>query len=237
MNSTPLKTLAATTAVATTAYLVKGRPWMQRWGATRDEIDRELPGDDLVPDPNMNVTRAITITATPAEIWPWLLQIGQGRGGFFSYDWLENLFKLDIHTLDQIRPELQDLKVDDFVPFAAQEGVGMMVIRLEPERALVLFAPDPHYAEAIQQQVEAPDFEMEASWAFVLHPVDTEHTRLIVRFRMSNTAGPLAAGLVNAILEPAHFIMERKMLYGIKERAERLHTSRGPRLLDRAKAA
>lgn len=229
MNTAPLKALAATTALATTAYWIKARPWMQRWGATDAEIERGLPGDDLVAEPEMNVTRAITIDASPAEVWPWLLQIGQGRGGFFSYDWLENLFKLDIHTLDEIRPELQGLQVDDFVPFAAQEGIGMMVARLEPERALVLFAPDPRYAESIQQQADEPDFEMEASWAFVLEPLGDECTRLIVRFRMSSTAGPVAAGLVTTALEPAHFIMERKMLYGIKERAERLHASHLPR--------
>lgn len=222
MRKMPVGLLAVTTAsaAATAAYCTKIRPWMQHWGTSGDEGSRELPGDTLISEPVMNVTRAITIEATPAEIWPWLLQIGQDRGGFYSYDWLENLFKLDIHTLDEIRPELQGLQVNDFVPFAAQEGMGMMVAELEPERALVLFAPDPRYAEALQQQADEPEFEMEASWAFVLEPLNERQTRLIVRFRVSTTACQAVSTAFTSLLEPAHFIMERKMLYGIKERAE-----------------
>jgi len=224
MTRRPLGLLAATaaaTAAATTTYCLVVRPWMTRWGATESELEQVLPGDDLLSDPAMSVTRAITIEATPAVIWPWLVQIGQGRGGFYSYDWLENLFKLDIHTADDVIPELQDLKVDDFISFAPQDGAGMRVAAIDPERSLVLFAPDPHFAEALQQQAEEPGFEMECSWAFVLEPVDEGQTRLIVRFRMSTTADPVPAGIFSGVLEPVHFIMERKMLLGIKERVER----------------
>jgi hypothetical protein len=228
MTRKPIGLLAATaaTAAATTTYCLVVRPWMTRWGATDQELEQVLPGDDLLSDPAMSITRAITIEATPAEIWPWLVQIGQGRGGFYSYDWLENLFKLDIHTADDVIPELQDLKVDDFISFAPQEGAGMMVASIEHERSLVLLAPDPHFAEALQQQAEEPGFEMEGSWAFVLEPVDDVSTRLIVRLRISHTPSPVAAALLTTLLEPTHFIMERKMLQGIKERVERDRASR-----------
>ena len=118
-------------------------------------------------------------------------------------------------------PEYQDLEVDDFVAFAPQNGAGMMVAAIETERALVLFAPDPHFAEALQQQADEPGFEMEGSWAFVLEPLDEQTTRLIVRLRINHTPSALASTLITTLLEPTHFIMERKMLKGIKDRVER----------------
>lgn len=225
MTRTPVGFLAATAAAATTTYCLAVRPWMTRWGATEQETQRTLPGDELLSNPDMTVTRAITINGTPADIWPWLLQIGQDRGGFYSYDWLENLFGLDIHTADDIVPEYQDLEVDDFVAFAPQNGAGMMVAAIEPERALVLFAPDPHFAEALQQQANEPGFEMEGSWAFVLEPLDEQSTRLIVRLRINHSPSALASTLITTLLEPTHFIMERKMLKGIKDRVERSRTA------------
>ena len=98
------------------------RSWYNRWGATADEIGRALPGDDLVPTPRQRYTRAITINASSDAIWPWLAQMGQGRGGLYSYDWLENLIGCDIHSVDWIVPAFQDLQVGDAVRLG-QKGI------------------------------------------------------------------------------------------------------------------
>lgn len=197
------------------------RPWMLRWGTREDESRRTLPGDELVPDPAINTTRAVTIQAPPTGVWAWLVQIGQDRGGFYSYDWLENLFGLDIHSADEIEPDLQQLEVGDFVALAPQEGAGLVVKQIEPERALVLFAPDPEYHAVIQPSLEDDELEFTGSWSFVLEPMGSHTTRLLARLRIGHAPNPLVSVLLRVLLEPAHFIMERKMLLGIKQRAER----------------
>lgn len=107
--------IAASAAAAAIVYRRVIEPWHQRWGAIDDEVAAELPGDDLVPEPASQITRAITIAAPPAAVWPWLVQIGADRAGFYSYDWLENLFGLRIHSADRIVDDWQELAVGDFV--------------------------------------------------------------------------------------------------------------------------
>ena len=97
---------------------------MLEWGATAQEAARELPGDELLPDPDLVATRAITIAAPPAAVWPWLVQIGIGRAGAYSYDWLDRLFGLDVRSTRRIVPELQDLRVGDVIP-VANDGTGL----------------------------------------------------------------------------------------------------------------
>ncbi len=215
-----LVAVASAATAVTATYFLAVRPWVYRWGSTDEEIIRELPGDDLLNDAALETTRAVTINATPAEIWPWLVQIGQGRGGFYSYDWLENLINLDIHTVDDIEPDLQDLHVDDFIPFAPEDAVGMMVASLEPEKSLVLLAPERDFAAPIRSQIDQDELELETSWAFVLEPVSEDKTRLLIRFRLRHAPSLPTAFLREAVLGPVHFLMERKMLLGIKERVE-----------------
>jgi hypothetical protein len=171
-------------------------------GASDEEVRRPLPGDDLVPEPAAQSTRAVTIHAPAAEVWKWLVQIGQGRGGFYSYDWLENLAGIEVRSAGRVDPAWQSLAVGDLVRAAPERTIpdaGWTVAALEPERALVL-----------------------RGWgAFVLDPIDPHTTRLIARSRMPGRPAWLAA-LKNAMTwELPHFIMERKMLLGIKARAER----------------
>jgi hypothetical protein len=193
-------------------YALAVRPWHLRWGATDEEIAEILPGDDVKPDAGEQVTHAISINAPASEIWKWLVQIGQGRGGFFSYDCLENLIGLEIHNVGRIVPKLQDLKVGDFIR-SAHKGwlggafdskAGWFVVRLEPERSLVLRDEIKH-----------------GSWAFVLHPIAKDQTRLVIRIR-GDEARNFGRKLLNvSIFEPAHFIMERKMLLTLKHLAEK----------------
>jgi hypothetical protein len=108
------------------SYPLVLRPWLLRGGATADEATAALPGDDIVARPRTTSTRAVTIAADPADVWPWLAQLGQGRGGMYSYDLLENLFGADIHTADRVMPELQAIKPGDRIrlfPASAEDAL------------------------------------------------------------------------------------------------------------------
>src|ERR671912_1847526 len=120
------------------------RPRINQWGATDQEHQATWPGDHLVAQPSFVWTNAVTVQAPAAGIWPWLVQLGQGRGGLYSYDWLENLADLDMHSTEEIVPELQDLEVGDLVRLAPERmgaEAGLRVAAMEPRRALVLHQP------------------------------------------------------------------------------------------------
>jgi hypothetical protein len=199
-------------------YATVIRPWHFRWGTTDDERRRPLPGDDLMPAPRYRCRRAITINAPPDQIWPWLLQLGQGRGGFYSYDWLENLIRLDIHSVDRIVPELQTLEVGDFIAAEPNQEFGWVVATLEAPRAMVLRVGSPRTGPA--ERGSYFDGGIAGVWSFVLDPMTDRTTRLIAGYR-ADWDPSVAATLFNAlVIEPGHFIMERAMLRGIKQRAE-----------------
>jgi len=213
-----------TLAVAIT-YLMAIRPWHLRWGATDEEASQYLPGDDLVLLPQLQATHAVTIRASAAAIWPWLVQMGQGRGGLYSYDWLENLMGLDIHSVNRVLPEHQNLKVGDVIPLEPG-GTGPPVVAIDPCRALVLGGtmnadPGPRQSPFVLKD-KNPNAYMSVSWVFVLNPIDAQTTRLIERFRLDWTRGFKYTLPNRVILEPISFIMERKMLLGIKRRVETL---------------
>lgn len=219
----PLLNSLATTAIAAETYLGLVRPWLLHWGAAPEEVAGGLPGDHLVDSPRYIATRAITIKAPASQVWPWLVQMGQGKGGLYSYTWLENLIGCDIHNASRIVPEFQDLKVGDAVrlapPPTSEGGVdfAFTVVELEPEQTLVLSTPG---STEENSQGGLPF----ASWAFILQPYGPTTTRLIVRYR-STYRFSLVNFLANqALLEPVHFIMERKMLLGIRKRAEKSAT-------------
>jgi hypothetical protein len=216
------KTVAAAAVAAGSAgaYMTLLRPALLRWGATPAEVARALPGDEIIPDAKYVSTRAVTIGATPEQIWPWLVQMGQGRGGLYSYDWLENLFGCEIHSANQVLPDLQQLSVGDKIrltPSDAAVPLELTVAVVEARRTLVLRTPTT---------VIAPTNNLPAaSWAFVLEPQWAGGTRLVVRWR-SDFRATLRSRLMNQyLLEPVHFAMERKMLLGIRTRAERLARS------------
>ena len=205
--------LVAAGTASLSLYALVVRPWHLRWGATDEELTERLPGDKVKPDAGLQVTHAITVNAPASEIWRWLVQIGQGRGGFFSYDGLENAFGLDIHNVDEIRPELQELRIGEFIR-SAHEGwlggrfddkAGWYVVELQPNHALVL-----------RDEIER------GSWSFILKRIDANTTRLIARVRGSKPSGVAWKLFHYTFFEPAHFIMERKMLLTLKEKAERL---------------
>lgn len=214
-------TLAGTIAAATAAiaaYVRVIRPWHLRWGATDEEAARSLLGDGFVPFPKLNATHAVTIYAPTENVWQWLVQIGQGRGGFYSYDFVENAMGLDIHNADCIVPELQELKIGDKIPLSP-DGFGIPVACIEPGRTLVLHG-DTRLDPSTIPTMQPGDF-FAVSWAWYLEPINEKITRLIERWRADWNPTAQNQVFMRAFLEPGAFVMERKMLLGIKERAER----------------
>src|SRR6266699_3846306 len=190
------------------AYLLVVRPWQLRWGATNEERDATLDGDDLIPTPDLMATRAITVHTMAAQVWPWIAQLGQGRGGFYSYDALENLAGCAIHSADRIVPEWQDVKVEDLVKLAPEVGLGVAVV--EQGRALVLQGGVP-------MDTVPPPYDF--TWAFVVWEQPEGTTRLLVRERYAYTQR-WAPFLVEPVAVVA-FVMTQRMLRGIRDRAER----------------
>jgi hypothetical protein len=198
------------------------RRWFLGWGAAREEVRAELPGDEIVERPRAASTRAIDVAADAEDVWPWLAQLGQGRGGFYSYERLENLFGCRMRNADRVIDELQDIRVGDEVrlmPPDAKVDLAFEVALAEPNRALVLRAPRGR-EDAFAAGLPFP------SWAFVIEPVSPGHVRLLVRWRSDFIPSPVGYLTAKFGIEPVQFVMERKMLKGIKARAERLAAER-----------
>jgi hypothetical protein len=191
------------------SYFLNWRPWFMNWGATPEEQAMELPGDQLLPNPAYRFTRAITIHAPAAEVWPWIVQMGEDRAGFYSYTWLENLTGASIHNADMLHPEWQARAVGDYVLLARSNLLGGIFARVARTPTVAL--------EPGRMITHIP-------CRFVLQPVDARTTRLLVREPLPST---FAGRAVSALAwDPMHFVMEQRMLRGIKERAE--HRPRVP---------
>jgi hypothetical protein len=208
-------------------YLFAIRPWVLHWGAQPDEVTRVLPGDDLVPQPVWASTRALTIAAPSEAVWPWLAQMGQDRAGLYSYEWLENLAGLDFHNADRIHPEWQDIAPGDIVRLAPQQDT-LMVAMVEPNYALVWRLLDPGTHQPPSPDRAPGGFFVDATWAFVLEPHGPDRTRLIQRFRFGGRPRSLLGLGYTLLIELPHFVMERRMMLGIRSRAERAWNADAP---------
>jgi hypothetical protein len=192
-------------AAAMCMYVRLIRPWHVRWGATKAEVERTWPGDEEVPHPTLSATRAVTIEAPPEEVWPWLVQIGKGRAGFYSYEWVENLMGLGIKNVDRILPEFQQLKAGDQIP-------GLGPVKAVESNRFLLLAGHERWGDL--------------SWLLALEPHGEGRMRLISRSRYYLRWGTLLRSLppqmvpFYALFEPGEFVMLRKMLLGIERRAE-----------------
>jgi len=192
---------------AAVAGVLAVRRWQLRWGATGQEASGCLPGDDIIATPDLTATRAITIDSPIGQVWPWIAQLGQGRGGFYSYDFLENLAGCDIHSANRIMPAWQDIGPGDEIRLAPQ--VALAVATVVPGQSLVL------RGDASAGNTSPPyDF----TWAFVLKDAPGGATRLVVRERYAFLR-PWARVLVEPV-EAVSFVMSQKMLRGIRDRAE-----------------
>jgi hypothetical protein len=196
----------------TPAGLAGAARHVRNWGATEYEQSAELPGDELVPGEASVTTTAVTVEAPAGEVWRWLVQIGQDRGGMYSYDWLENLLGLHIHSTGEIREEWQHLTPGDLIRLVPKgwpgwpEGLALPVARVDPGRSIVL-------------REQPPQQPWDAIWSFHVLPLGPGRCRLVSRARSAPVRG--AARLAAMVMEPVTVAMTRKMLLGIKQRAER----------------
>jgi hypothetical protein len=202
MNRTARIALGAATAGAgLVAYSRIVRSWALRWGATEEEAARPLPGDEVVAKADYLATRAITVHAPPHDVWPWLVQIGSGRAGWYTYDRLDNA---GVPSATEIIPDLQQLQVGDLIPMVAGKDIGVRVKELEPHRRMLWW-----------------DEKGEYSWEWVLEPIDQHTTRLLNRLRVTRHPWTLKM-LYELVAANGDVVMQRKLLRGIKQRAERL---------------
>ena len=213
----PVRVLAVAAAMAAGAALPVIRTWMLHFGATEAELDARLPGDELIPSPDLEATRVVGIAAAAEDVWPWVAQLGQGRGGFYSYDCLENLVGCDIRSADRVEPQWQDVQVGD--PFRLHPQVALEVVAVDPGRALVVRgAVGPTGATAATAgPAAAPPYDF--TWAFVLRRGRDGGTRLLVRERYGYTRR--GAALLVEPVAVISFVMTQKMLRGLRDRAER----------------
>ena len=204
-----MRTLFLTAAAAAALQALHAR---RNWGATPAEAARRLPGDELVPEPAEQTTLAVTVEAPAEAIWEWLVQIGHGRGGMYSYDTLENLFGLDIHTTDEIRDEWQNLAMGDQI-VVVPKGYGPM-----PDGyAFAVAVVDPPHALVLRQA--PPEHPWNGVWSFHVVPLGERRCRLLSRAR-TQTPAQIALRIATRAGEPVTLVMTRRMLQGIKERAE-----------------
>jgi hypothetical protein len=190
-------------------YWLTVRPWFRTWGSVEAERLRPMAGDGVVTGATYEATLAVTVDAAPEQIWPWLVQMGYRRGGLYSYDWLDRLFGyLDKPSADRILPEFQRLAAGDVIPIG--RGGGFPVTTVVPYRALVLSGEANGVAWL---------------WEFGLFPIDSRRTRLVSRNRV-RARRTLASWLFMRAVEPAAFLMTRRMLLGLKQRAEGLRADR-----------
>ena len=187
-------------------YAFAVQPWYSKWGATVPEQQMSLPGDEIVIKPNWKYTQAISIHASPGEIWQWLVQIGQGRGGFYSFELLENMIGCDIHNADHIIPEFQQLVVGDSIKLHP-EAPGIPVVLVDSATAIVMGGSDPNQINA-------------ASWSLLIKASDVTTTRMIARFRSSYSPTLGNVLLQRIFVQPTSLFMQKRMLIGIKQRAE-----------------
>jgi hypothetical protein len=208
--------------LAAWVYVKVIRPWHITWGATEIELRRGLPGDQLVSDAKLDATHAITINAPARTVWAWLIQMGQGRAGLYSYDFLENIAGLQFHSSDRIVPELQHLREGDHIKLDPNGVLSLEVNTLQPNSALVLSSGliDARTMQKADTNCAPPIRYINMSWAFVLEAMDTNTTRLVERIRLDWNPGVCNWVMYRVFLEPISFFMEQKMLRGIKGRAE-----------------
>ena len=185
-------------AAGAAAYVKAWRPWQQRWGATDEEVARPLPGDDMVPATTFNATRAISIGAPPERVWPWLVQVGTKRAGWYSYDLLDNLGQ---RSARRIIPELQGLVAGDVVPMSPDGKQGINVYSLDAPHSMVWGTPG------------------DTSWVWQLETQPDGTTRLVTRIRSRIRWTPMSIAF-SVLMELGDFWMIRKMLHGLRERAE-----------------
>lgn len=198
-------TVGTALVVLLTLYMTLVRPWHMHWGATPAEVTRVMAGDTLVEDPLEVTTRAITINAWPQHVWPWLAQMGKGRGGLYTYDWLDQVFGvLEGPSSDTLISRFREIRAGDTIPVGGSAGWPVAIAQSNELLLLNVLEAGAH-----------------VTWAFALHRISPTTTRLVTRVR-ARLPITWKLPLQVAVLDPAEFLMVRRQLIGIRDRAERL---------------
>ena len=198
------------------------KPLRDRWGLSSKEANSTFPGDHLVPQPRSEFVHAIEINAPASLVWPWIAQIGQGRGGFYSYEALENIFGLKIYNSDKILPEFQQPKIGDLIPFSPKDAYPVVIC--QPGKAMAIENwYDLNKNSVYNQALESPMNYLHLSWLWMVEPLDDHRSRFISRNRLDYSPSLKNSLLFGILGEPFAFAMDRKMCYGIKRRAENLY--------------
>ena len=208
---------AGVACIAVGVYIRVVRPWTKRWGATDDEVVRPMLGDNVVARADYVATRAVTIQATPEDVWPWLVQIGSGRAGWYSYDRLDNG---GAPSATVILPEFQSLAVDQLVPMIPGDEIGVWVKEIEPGCRILWW-----------------DRKGEYSWEWTLNEVSPGVTRLVSRLRATYPPLLSARTVYTLVATTGDVVMMRRCLLGIRDRAEaaaRTGSTRGGAILEGA---
>ena len=218
--------IVATAAVFALFFSVV-RPLYLRWGATHADLAAAFPGEELFPVAGSRSVRGVTIDAAADEVWPWVAQIGQDRGGFYSYEVLEDLVGCEMPRATSIMPEHQAWRAGDqlwMYPKAKLDGAGgARLVAHEPGR-LLMFA-----SRALGSTIDQPEAGL---WGFVVQPLDERRTRLLAVSRSAPEPSAMAAGFARSVFEPAHYVMERRMLVNLRTLAEGGTTSWGEEVVD-----
>jgi hypothetical protein len=196
------------------------RDYRIRWGTTEEEANANLPGDELVHNPKLRMTWGITINAPVEDVWPWVVQMGQGRGGFYTYQFLENIAGCQIYNADRILPEHQQIPIEAGVSLAPDMSMNI-ALHEEGHYFFLHSFMDMTTMEAIDPK-EDPITEkfMKIGWGFYLQKIGENQTRFLSRWLTDYDPALINKIAINLFLEPIGFVMGRKMLIGTKQRAE-----------------
>jgi hypothetical protein len=205
----------ATAATVLGVFFAVERPWFLRWGAAPEEITAARPGDERVPVARDQATRAVTVHATADQVWPWIAQLGQDRGGFYSYEVLEDLVGCEMPRAEQILPQHQQWRAGDRLWMYPPDKAGGM-----GNAPLVACEPGRHLVFAIRQLGTPPTQPEDGVWGFVLEPAGAGSTRLIAWSRAAGETRPLFRITNRLLFEPAHYVMERRTMLNVKALAE-----------------
>ncbi|WP_297792809.1 hypothetical protein [uncultured Eudoraea sp.] len=197
------------------------KPLRDRWGLSRKEAGLSFPGDHFVPHPRSEFVHAIEINAPARYVWPWIAQIGQGRGGFYSYEALENITGLQIYNSDKVLPEFQQPELGDLIPFGPKDACP--IVLLENGKAMAIENwYDLNKNSVYNQALESPINYLHLSWLWMVEPLGEHRSRFVSRNRLDFRPSIKNRMIFGLLGEPVVFAMDRKMCYGIKRRAENL---------------
>ncbi|MCP4975080.1 MAG: SRPBCC family protein [Maribacter sp.] len=201
------------------------KPLRNHWGLRKEEANRKLPGDGLVDLPKTKFTHAVNINAPAEFVWPWIAQIGQGRGGFYTYEALENLIGLNIYNSDVVLPEFQNPNIGDIIPFGPDGGYPLVICE-EGSAMAIETSLNLEINRDYDPYVSTPEKYLHLSWLWYVEALDGNHSRFISRNRVDFDPSFKAKLIFRFLSEPIIFAMDRKMCLGIKKRAEHFYKNR-----------